>query len=104
VTGGENVYSAEVEDALYQHPAVGECAVIGVPDEKWVEAVHAVVVLKPGASAGEEELIEHCRGLIARYKCPRGIEFRTGPLPLSGSNKVLKTELRRPYWEAARLE
>jgi acyl-CoA synthetase (AMP-forming)/AMP-acid ligase II len=104
VSGGENVYSAEVEDALCQHPAVGECAVIGIPDEKWVEAVHAVVVLRPGAAATESELIEHCRGLIARYKCPRSVEFRAEALPLSGSNKVLKTELRRPYWEAARAE
>lgn len=100
VTGGENVYSAEVEDALYQHPAVKECAVIGVPDDKWVEAVHAVVVLKEGRKATENELIEHCRELISRYKCPRGITFREEALPLSGSNKVLKSVLRQPWWEA----
>lgn len=101
VTGGENVYSAEVEDALYQHPAVRECAVIGIPHEKWIEAVHAVVVLKNGETPTEGEIIAHCRGLISHYKCPRSVEFRADPLPLSGSNKVLKTELRRPYWEAA---
>lgn len=100
VSGGENVYSAEVEDALYQHPAVKECAVIGIPDDKWVEAVHAVVVLKEGEAVSEDELIDHCRGLISRYKCPRSITFRDEPLPLSGSNKVLKSVLRRPWWEA----
>lgn len=101
VTGGENVYSAEVEDALYQHPAVRECAVIGIPDEKWIESVHAVVVLRDNHMSSEAEIIEHCRRLIARYKCPRSVEFRAEPLPLSGSNKILKTELRKPYLENA---
>lgn len=112
VTGGENVYSAEVEDALYQHPAVKECAVIGIPDDKWIEAVHAVVVLKEefspaagstnGGAPTEQDLIAHCRARLAHYKCPRGITFRTTPLPLSGSNKILKSELRKPYWEGKR--
>lgn len=100
VSGGENIYSAEVEDALFQHPAVRECAVIGIPDEKWIEAVHAIVILKNGDGPTDRELIEHCRSLISHYKCPRSISFRTEPLPLSGSNKVLKSELRKPFWEA----
>ena len=99
VTGGENVYSTEVEQALAAHPAVAQVAVIGVPDDTWGEAVHAVVVLKPDHSATEAELIEHTRGLIAGYKVPKAITFREEPLPLSGAMKVLKRELRAPYWE-----
>jgi len=98
VSGGENVYSAEVEDALYKHPAVAECAVIGVPSERWGEAVHAIVVVKPGQSIEEAELIEHCRGLIASYKCPRSVELRREELPKSGPGKILKSELRQPHW------
>lgn len=98
VTGGENVYSAEVENVLAQHPAVGACAVIGIPSEQWGEAVHAVVVLKPGASATEEELAAHCRGQIAHYKCPRSFEFRAA-LPMTGAGKIQKTELRKPFWQ-----
>ena len=97
VSGGENVYSAEVENALAQHPAVGACAVIGIPSDQWGEAVHAVVVLKPAAVATEEELVAHCRTLIAGYKCPRSLEFRAA-LPVSGAGKILKTELRKPFW------
>jgi long-chain acyl-CoA synthetase len=97
VSGGENVYSTEVENALQQHPAVKQCAVIGVPHEKWVEAVHAVVVLHRGERASAEDLIGFCRERIAGYKCPRGVSFRSEPLPLSGANKVLKTELRALY-------
>jgi long-chain acyl-CoA synthetase len=99
VSGGENVYSAEVEQALYQHPDVAECAVIGVPDPKWGEAVHAIVRLKPGQQAGAEELIAHCHKLIAGYKAPRSVTFRQEPLPLSGAGKILKTELRKPFWD-----
>ena len=99
VSGGENVYSAEVEQALYRHPAVAECAVIGVPDATWGEAVHAVVRLKPGAEATGEALIAHCHALIAGYKAPRSVTFRAEPLPLSGAGKILKTELRKPFWE-----
>ncbi|MCA1711087.1 MAG: AMP-binding protein [Actinobacteria bacterium] len=98
VTGGENVYSTEVEQALASHPAIAQAAVIGVPDDVWGEAVHAVVVLKPDASATEAELIEHCRPLIAGYKVPKAVELRSEPLPLSGAMKVLKRELRAPYW------
>jgi long-chain acyl-CoA synthetase len=95
ITGGENVYSAEVENAIYQHPAVAMCAVIGVPDQQWGERVHAVVALKPGQTAAEPEIIAHCRQLIAGYKCPRSVDVRTEPLPLSGAGKVLKTVLRK---------
>ncbi len=99
VTGGENVYSTEVEQALASHPAVAQAAVIGVPDDTWGEAVHAVVVLKPEHTATQDELIEHARGLIAGYKVPKEVTFRDEPLPLSGAMKVLKRELRAPFWE-----
>ena len=99
ISGGENIYSAEVEDALYQHAAVVECAVIGIPDDRWGEAVHAVVRLQDGADTSAEELIAHSHTLIAGFKCPRSITFVEEPLPLSGAGKILKTELRKPYWE-----
>ena len=99
VTGGENVYSAEVENAIASHPAVDQVAVIGVPHETWGEQVLAVVVLKAGQTATAEEIIEHCRTLIAGYKVPKAIEFRTEPIPLSGALKPLKRELRAKYWE-----
>ena len=99
VTGGENVYSVEVENAIASHFAVAQVAVIGIPDERWGEAVHAIVVLKPGEKVTEEELRQHTRDLIAGYKVPKSIEFREEPLPLSGALKVLKRELRAPYWE-----
>jgi long-chain acyl-CoA synthetase len=99
VTGGENVYSTEVENALASHPAVLQVAVIGVPSEKWGEAVHAIVVLRGDASVSEQELIEHAREWIAGYKVPKSVEFRADPLPLSGAMKVLKKDLREPYWE-----
>ena len=98
ISGGENVYSAEVENAVYQHPAVAECAVIGIPDERWGEAVHAIVRLKDGAAASAEQLIAHCHTLIAGFKCPRSVAFRDQPMPLSGAGKILKTDLRQPYW------
>jgi len=98
ITGGENVYSAEVEEALYGHPAVAECAVIGVPDPQWGERVHAVVRCKPNTATTEDELIAHCRALIANYKLPRSVSFSADPLPLSGAGKILKTELRKPFW------
>jgi len=97
VSGGENVYSTEVEDVLYRHPAVLEAAVFGVPDERWGEAVHAVVV--PRAAVAENDLIAHCRESIAGYKVPKRIEIRDEPLPKSGAGKLLKRELRAPYWE-----
>jgi long-chain acyl-CoA synthetase len=98
VSGGENVYSAETEQAVYAHPAVAECAVIGIPHESWGEQVHAVVRLKDGYSLTAQDLIEHCKSLIAGYKCPKSIEFREEPLPLSGAGKILKKDLRAPYW------
>ncbi len=98
ISGGENVYSGEVENALAQHLAVQACAVIGIPSAQWGESVHAVVVLKPGLAAGPEALIAHCKTLIAGYKCPRSIAF-IDALPLSGAGKVLKTSLRDPYWQ-----
>jgi long-chain acyl-CoA synthetase len=97
VTGGENVYSTEVEDALYRHPAVLEAAVFAVPDPRWGEAVHAVVV--PRQEVTELDLITHCRAFIADYKVPKRVELRAEPLPKSGAGKVLKRELREPYWE-----
>jgi len=99
ISGGENVYSVEVENALYEHPAVLEAAVIGIPDPNWGEAVLAIVVPKEGADVTEHQLIEHCHGLIAGYKCPKQVKFQAVPLPKSGPGKILKTELRKPYWE-----
>jgi len=98
ISGGENVYCTEVENAVYQHPAILECAVFGVPDEQWGERVHAAVVLKPGTDADQAAIIEHCRSLIAGYKLPRSIDFHTQALPKSGAGKLLKRELREPYW------
>ncbi len=97
ITGGENVYSAEVENALAQHPDVSLAAVIGVPDDEYGERVHAVVVLRPGAAPSPESIVDHCRSLIAGFKCPRSLEFRD-QLPLSAAGKVLKHELRAPFW------
>jgi acyl-CoA synthetase (AMP-forming)/AMP-acid ligase II len=99
VTGGENVFTTEVENAVISHDAVQDVAVIGIPHEEWGEAVHAIVILHEGNSVTEAELIEHCRQRIAGYKLPKSISFRDEPLPLSGAGKVLKTELRRPFWE-----
>ena len=99
VTGGENVYSTEVEDVLYRHPAVLEAAVFAVPDDRWGEAVHAVVV--PRDDAGDvdgDELVRHCRASIAGYKVPKRIDVRHEPLPKSGAGKVLKRQLRAPFW------
>jgi len=98
ISGGENVYSVEVENAIARHPAVAACAVIGVPCETLGERVHAVVILRPGAALDIATLTEHCRAFIAGYKCPRGMEIRD-TLPISGAGKVLKTELRKPFWE-----
>lgn len=96
ITGGENVYSAEVENVLARHPAVASCAVIGVPDDQWGERVHAVVVLQPGSNTTEDDLRALCREQIAGYKVPRSVEF-TDALPLSGAGKILKRELRARY-------
>ncbi|MHC1559837.1 AMP-binding protein [Actinomycetospora sp. C-140] len=98
ISGGENVSSIEVEDTLFNHPAVAEVAVIGVPDEKWGETIKALVVLAPGAHADEAELIEHCKAHLARYKAPTSIEFRDG-LARTATGKLQKFKLREEYWE-----
>ena len=98
ISGGENVYSAEVENAVLKHPAIADCAVIGVPDDQWGERVHAIIVPRAGQSVTLEMLIEHCRTLIAGYKCPRSCDVREEPLPLSAAGKVLKVQLRAPFW------
>ena len=99
VTGGENVFTTEVENAVISHDAVQDVAVIGIPHAEWGEAVHAIVILHTEKAVSEEELIAHCRERIAGYKLPKGITYREEPLPLSGAGKVLKTELRKPFWE-----
>jgi acyl-CoA synthetase (AMP-forming)/AMP-acid ligase II len=98
ISGGENVSSIEVEDALFQHAAVAEVCVIGVPDEKWGETVKALVVLRPGQEASEDDLMEHCRSRLAHFKCPTSIEFRT-ELARTATGKLQKFKLRQPYWE-----
>jgi acyl-CoA synthetase (AMP-forming)/AMP-acid ligase II len=97
ISGGENVYPAEVENALYAHPRVADVAVIGVPDAKWGEAVKACVVVKPGEELTEAELIAHARQHIAGYKCPKSVDF-IAALPRNPSGKILRRELRAPYW------
>lgn len=99
ITGGENVFTGEVENCLISHPAVQDVAVIGIPDDDWGEAVHAIVILADRADVSEQELIDHCHNSIAGYKCPKSITYRDEPMPLSGAGKVLKTELRKPYWK-----
>jgi acyl-CoA synthetase (AMP-forming)/AMP-acid ligase II len=98
VTGGENVYSGEVEAVIYQHPAVLEAAVFGIPDPKWGELVMACVVLKPGKHLEANDLITFCRQYLAGYKIPKKIEFSTNELPKSGSGKILKKNLRERFW------
>ncbi len=98
ISGGENVYPAEVENALYANPKVADVAVIGVPDEKWGEAVKACVVLKPGQELTEAELIADARERIAGFKCPKSIDF-IDALPRNPSGKILRKDLRAPYWE-----
>jgi acyl-CoA synthetase (AMP-forming)/AMP-acid ligase II len=102
ISGGENVSSIEVEDALFSHPDIAEVAVIGVPDEKWGETIKALVVLVPGSdlaqsATAEAELMEHCKAHIARYKCPTSIEFRD-ELARTATGKLQKFKLREPYW------
>jgi fatty-acyl-CoA synthase len=98
ISGGENVSSIEVEDCLFSHPAVAEVAVIGVPDEQWGETVKALIVVADGATADEHELIEHCRGRLAHYKCPTSVEVRD-ELARTATGKLQKFRLRAPYWE-----
>jgi len=98
LTGGENVYSTEVENVLYMHPAILECAVVGIPDQKWGEAVKGIVVLKPGQKTTEQEIIQFCKERMAHYKAPKFIDFIEA-LPRSGSGKIHKKGLRDKYWE-----
>jgi len=96
VTGGENVYSREVEDVLYMHPAVSEVAVVGIPDPVWVERVHAVVALRAGATATENEIIAFCKEHVASYKAPKSVEFLDS-LPKNPQGKILKRKLMKKY-------
>jgi len=98
VTGGENVFSAEVENALSFHPAIQESVVIGIPDDQWGEGVHAIVRFKEGQEASEQQIMAHCKEHIAGYKVPRSIEIRQQPFPVTGAGKLRKAELRKPYW------
>ena len=98
ITGGENVFPREVEEVLYRHPAVLEAAVIGVPDEKWVERVHAVIALKEEQRPTAEEVMNFCKDHLARYKAPRSVEF-VEDLPKNPQGKILKRELRDRYWQ-----
>ena len=98
ISGGENIYPAEVENALFSHPGVADVAVIGIPDERWGEAVKAVVVKAPGSDASAEALIAHARARIAAYKVPKSVDF-IDALPRNPTGKILKRVLREPYWE-----
>jgi long-chain acyl-CoA synthetase len=102
ISGGENIYSVEVENVLSVHPAVREVAVIGVPDERWGEAVKAIVVLNEGGAVSAEELIQFCDGRIARYKIPKSVDFSSELLPKTGPGKIAKRKLRDPYWVGRR--
>jgi acyl-CoA synthetase (AMP-forming)/AMP-acid ligase II len=97
ISGGENIYPREIEEILYKHPSVHEASVFGIPDPYWVEKVHASIVLKEGARATSEDIIEFCRKQIARYKVPKSVEF-VQALPKSPQGKIHKKELREKYW------
>ena len=98
VTGSENVYPREVEEVIFQHPAVADAAVIGVPDDKWGETLKAIVVLREGETLEPEGLIDHCREKLAGFKIPRSVDM-IAELPRNASGKVLKKDLREPYWK-----
>ena len=98
ISGGENVYPREIEEVLYRHPAVSEAAVIGIPDAKWVERVHAVVTLKEGQGVGSDEIIAFCKEHLARYKAPRSVEF-VEFLPKNPQGKIMKRQIREKYWQ-----
>jgi len=97
VSGGENVYPAEVENVLMAHPAIADVAVIGVPDEKWGETAKAVVVKAEGVDVSDDEIISYARERLARFKCPTSVDY-VDALPRNPSGKVLKKDLREPYW------
>jgi long-chain acyl-CoA synthetase len=97
ISGGENIYSAQVEEAIARHPGVLECAVIGIPDDEWGESVKAFVVLKPGVSATEKDIIDVAKQNLASYQKPKSVEFLDA-LPKAPTGKILKRELRAPYW------
>lgn len=98
ISGGENVYPAEVENVIYQHPSVFECSVVSAPDEKWGEIVQAVVVLKPGAKTTEQEIIEHCKKVLAGYKCPKAVAFWES-IPKTIVGKIIKKDIKAKFWE-----
>jgi acyl-CoA synthetase (AMP-forming)/AMP-acid ligase II len=98
ITGGNNVYPREVEEIIVQHPAVATAVVVGIPHEYWGEAVHAVVVLQPGAAVTAEDIVRHCGQSLAGYKKPKSVEFAAS-LPVSGYGKVLRREVRERYWQ-----
>ena len=100
ISGGENISSPEIEDVLYQHAAILECAVIGVPHEKWGETPLALIVLRTGETPTEGEIIEHCRERLAHFKCPTSVEFVT-ELPRTATGKLQKFRLRERYWQGA---
>lgn len=101
ISGGENIYSTEVENVIYKLDGILECAVIGIPDDKWGEAVHAIIRLKENTELSEKMVIEHCHNNIAGFKCPKSISFREDPMPVSGAGKILKTQLRKPFWKGS---
>jgi fatty-acyl-CoA synthase len=103
ISGGENISSPEIEDVLYQHPAVLECAVIGLPHEKWGETPLALVVLRSGETAGEQEILDFCRDKLAHFKCPSRVEF-VDELPRTATGKLQKFRLRKQYWERSQDE
>ena len=98
ISGGENIYCAEVENAIATHPAVAASAVVGIPCTEMGEKVHAVVILKHDGQLTQEELYAHCKQRIAGYKCPRSLDL-VSEMPMSGAGKILKTELRKPFWD-----